>query len=76
LTLIENYKGRKKDETKDKKEGGASAVTLKLDGIPSDLLLQLDGRDAPTWQCLDGHRTKFLGNLGWESWAPGRPGAG
>jgi hypothetical protein len=71
LTLIENYKARKKDETKDKKEGGASAVTLKLDGIPSDLLLQLDGRDAPTWQCLDGHRTKFLGNLGWESWARG-----
>jgi hypothetical protein len=25
-----NYKGEKKDETKDKKEGGASAVTLKL----------------------------------------------
>ena len=63
-----NYKGEKKDETKDKKEGGASAVTLKLDGIPSDLLLQLDGWDAPTWQCLDGHRTKVLGKLGWESW--------
>jgi hypothetical protein len=35
-----NYKSEKIDETKDKKEGGASAVTLKLDGIPSDLLLQ------------------------------------
>ena len=66
-----NYKGEKKDETKDKKEGGASAVTLKLDGIPSDLLLQLDGWDAPTWQCLDGHRTKVLGKLGWESWGRG-----
>ena len=54
-----NCKGEKKDEAKDKKEGGASAVTLKLDGIPSDLLLQLD---------VDGHRTKVLGNLGWESW--------
>ena len=38
-----NYQGEKKDETKDKKEGGASAVTLKLDGIPSDLLGKVSG---------------------------------
>jgi hypothetical protein len=23
---------------------------------------------------VDGHRTKVLGKLGWESWGPGRPG--
>src|ERR1700722_18635703 len=32
-----NYKG----DTKDKEEGSVSATTLKLDGIPSDLLQQL-----------------------------------
>ena len=31
----------KENDDKTRKEGGASAATLNLDGIPSDLLLQL-----------------------------------
>jgi hypothetical protein len=52
-----NYKGEKKDETKDKKEGG-----LALD-FSSGPLTNFKG----AFHKIDGHRTKVLGKLGWES---------